>query len=141
MMKSTNVYLLDSNQLENLTVSLSNQPFVDSFPSSGGYFAVSEQEDGTVVLEPVTNEINSWSPNQNYDSGDHVSWGGNVYKSLNPISAGTNFNETNWEQIPQDSVSQIFSLTDSTIVDYWEALDNIPVNSGSPSDENLSWKN
>ncbi len=137
---ATNVYLLDSYQIESLAVSLGKQPNLDLLPSMGGYFAVSEQADGSVYLEPVSNEINSWSPNQNYESGDYVSWGKEVYRAINPIAVGTDFNENLWETVPADSVSQLFSLTESAVTEYWEALENIPANFDSPSELNFSWR-
>ena len=137
---TTNVFLLDSYQIENLAVSLGKQPYVDQLPSAGGYFAVSEQPNGEVYLEPVTNEIDTWSPNQNYVSGDYVSWGHEIYRANGPIPIGSDFNEELWETVSAESVSDLFSLTESTLTEYWEAVDNVPANLESPSKSNLSWK-
>ena len=137
---TTNVFLLDSYQVENLAVSLGKQPYVDQLPSAGGYFAVSEQPNGEVYLEPVTNEIDTWSPNQNYVSGDYVSWGHEIYRANGPIPIGSDFNEELWETVSAESASDLFSLTVSTLTEYWEAVDNVPANLESPSKSNLSWK-
>ena len=46
---SADIYLLDAKQIEQIAVSLGNQPNLDFFPSTGGYFAAVERE-GTFYL-------------------------------------------------------------------------------------------
>jgi len=137
---TSDVYLLDRDQIEALSVSLGNQPFLDSLPSSGGYYAISEQTDGSVFLEPVINEIASWTPSRGYSAGDYVRWGDDVYQASANIAMGSDFSDTLWEKVNPDTVSTLFSLTDSEEVSYWEAIETVSSNSGSPSVTNHSWK-
>ena len=137
---TSDVYLLDRDQIEALSVSLGNQPFLDSLPSSGGYYAISEQTDGSVFLEPVINEIASWTPSRGYSAGDYVRWGDDVYQASANIAMGSDFSDTLWEKVNPDTVSTLFSLTDSEEVSYWEAIETVSSNSGPPSVTNHSWK-
>jgi len=122
---SADIYLLDAKQIEQIAVSLGNQPNLDFFPSTGGYFAAVERE-GTFYLEPAENRIENWRPDKNYSSGDLVQWGFEYFRAFSDIEAGKEFTESNWEKVPADSVSEIYTLTSTEEISYWEAaLDNI----------------
>ena len=91
--QSAEVFLLDAAQIEQISISLGNQPNIDFFPSSGGYFAIT-QKNGDLFLEPVENKVESWQPNKNYSTGDMVKWGFEYFQASTNIQAGEEFSET-----------------------------------------------
>lgn len=136
--QSADVYLLDASQIEQVAVSLGNQPNLDFFPSNGGYFAIIEDEDGKLSLEPAQNQIESWHPDRAYSKGELVKWGFENFKATSNLNVSEEFSEANWEKVPEDELSQVFVLTDKKETSYWEAsVDNI--NNESPSTGSNSW--
>jgi len=135
--QSAEVFLLDAAQIEQISISLGNQPNIDFFPSSGGYFAIT-QKDGDLFLEPVENKVESWQPNKNYSSGDMVQWGFEYFQASANIQAGEEFSETFWQKVPSDQVSSTFILTEQSDTTYWEATTD-GINGIIPSVESNSW--
>jgi flagellin-like hook-associated protein FlgL len=135
--KSAQVFLLDAAQIEQIAVSLGNQPNIDFLPSSGGYFAISKRDDD-LFLEPVQNSVDKWQPNKNYSAGDLVQWGFEFFQASTDIQAGEDFSESNWGKITDETASNSFILTEQKSVSYWEAA-NDGIIGGQPSIENNSW--
>ena len=136
--QSADVYLLDASQIEQVAVSLGNQPYLDFFPSKGGYFAIIEDEDGNLFLEPAQNQIESWRPDRAYSKGELVKWGFENYKATSSLDLSEEFSDANWERVTEDELSQVFVLTDKNETSYWEAtVDNI--GNESPTTGSNSW--
>jgi flagellin-like hook-associated protein FlgL len=122
---SSLVYLLDASQIQQIAVSIGNQPNVDFLPPHGGYYAIVEKDEN-IFLEPVENKVSTWAPDAKYNNGDLVQWGGEYFRAKSNLEVGDEFSDLNWENVPDTSVSKNFSLTEKMDVTYWEATsDNV----------------
>ncbi len=135
--QTAEVFLLDAAQIEQVAISLGNQPNINFFPSSGGYFAIIQKDEG-LFLEPVENKVESWQPNKNYTSGDLVQWGFEYFQASTDIQAGEEFSESFWQKVPSETASNTFLLTEKSNVSYWEATRD-GVNGEEPSTDSNSW--
>jgi len=135
--QTAEVFLLDAAQIEQVAISLGNQPNINFFPSSGGYFAIIQKDEG-LFLEPVENKVESWQPNKNYTSGDLVQWGFEYFQASTDIQAGEEFSESFWQKVPSETASNTFLLTEKRNVSYWEAKRD-GINDEKPSTDSNSW--
>jgi flagellin-like hook-associated protein FlgL len=131
------VYSLSFEQLEDVAVSLGAQPSLDFFPQAGGYFAIVENG-GSFLLEPVENEVGLWSPTTQYNKGDFVKWGQDIYKSRSDIEVGSDFSELLWEKQEPSTKVDSFKLTTNESLSYWRATRD---EAGEPSFNNENWIN
>lgn len=136
--QSADVYLLDASQIEQVAISLGNQPNLDFFPAHGGYYAIMEGTDGNLILEPAQNKIENWSPGKSYSKGELVQWGFENFRATSDLGVSEEFSDTNWEKVPSDDLSEIFTLTDESVTSYWEATRD-GIDDESPSRETNSW--
>ena len=135
---SSKVFLLDSSQIEQISVSIGGQPNIDFLPSYGGYYAIVEK-DSNLFLEPVENKVDTWVPDAKYRTGDLVKWGGEYFRAKSDLELGDDFSNLNWENVSKDSISNTFTLTDKKEVAYWEAANDGILNI-LPSLNVDSWK-
>ena len=135
---SADVYLLDASQIEQVAVSLGNQPYLDFFPSQGGYFAIHEDENGEILLEPAENKIENWRPDRAYSQGELVTWGFENFRATSNLGTAEEFSEANWQKVSTDDLSEIFMLTERNEISYWEATRD-GLTDQLPSQESNSW--
>ena len=133
------VYELSYAQIEQLSVSLGGQVNVDFFPKDGGYFALVENNDGSILLEPVVDEVGLWNPSKKYVEGEFVKWGEDLYRSKDEIDVGVDFSDIHWEKMSPGTVANSFKLTNYEQIHYWEALRDSP--SINPGFDNADWVN
>jgi flagellin-like hook-associated protein FlgL len=133
------VYELSYAQIEQLSVSLGGQMNVDFFPKDGGYFALVENNDGSILLEPVVDEVGLWNPSKKYAQGEFVKWGVDLYRSKDEIEVGVDFSDIHWEKMPPGTVANTFKLSNYEQIHYWEALRDSP--SIRPGFDNADWVN
>ena len=133
------VYQLDAAQIEEIALSLGNQPFIEFFPDSAGYYGIVELEDGSINLEPATDEIVSWHPGREYGQDEFVKWAGETYRSKSSILPGTDFTPEFWDVVDSDSEENLFSLTRNENEIYWQAQNGSSVNSGLPASTSNQW--
>ena len=129
------VYSLSYEQLDAVAVSLGDQPSVDFLPRAGGYFAI-VPDGSNFKLEPVENEVGLWNPMTQYNQGDFVRWGDDIYKSKQDIAVGTEFSEVLWQREESGVKVDTYKLTNNETVHYWQSTKD---NAGQPSFDNPDW--